>query len=187
MAASYAGTLFELGLRRDAVQSYGEAIATVASLLEREADFRAFLETPRVADSAKKEVVRRAFADGFPKHVLNFVLVVIDRNRQRLLSAMAKAYAALLDDHLGREHVRVALARSVDRDTLDLISRRLGSLLGKEAIPHVEVRPEILGGIVVRTEDAIYDGSVRGRLDRLKRRMLSAPIARPREPRRTDH
>ena len=47
---------------------------------------------------------------------------------------------------------------------------------GKEAIPHVRVKPEILGGLVVRTGDTIYDGSVRRRLDSMRRRLLEARI-----------
>ena len=179
VAASYAATLFELGRRRGAERGYGDALALVAQLLGREGDVRTFLETPRIADSAKKQVMRKVFADVMPEHVLNFLLVVIDRGRQGLLSAMSQSYQTLLDQHLGREHVQVTLAREVDAHTRDAIKTHLSALLGKEAIPHVSVRPEIMGGIVVRTGDVIYDGSVRGRLKRLRRHLLAAPIARP--------
>ncbi|HIB09233.1 MAG TPA: hypothetical protein EYO20_05240 [Gemmatimonadetes bacterium] len=57
-----------------------------------------------------------------------------------------------------------------------MVSERLSKILGRQAIPHVRVKPEILGGLVVRTGDTIYDGSVRRRLEGLRRRLLTAGI-----------
>ncbi len=71
------------------------------------------------------------------------------------------------------------MARAVDDATRKLIAERLSKVLGKEAIPHVRVRPEILGGLVVRTGDTIYDGSVRRRLEGLRRELLRADLPHP--------
>ena len=177
VAANYAATLFELGRRHDALAEFGDGIATVAELVEQEKDFRTFLETPRIDDSSRKDLMRRVFGDRLPGLVLNFLFVVVDRGRQRLLIAISSSYQAMLDEHLGREHVQVTLARPADDAMRAVIAERLTTLLGREAIPHVEVRPEILGGIVVRAGDAIYDGSVRGRLKRLRHRLLGVRLA----------
>lgn len=185
IAANYAATLFELGLRHRATEEYGGALATVAELLAEEPDVRSFLETPRIDDLSKKEVVRRAFSERLPTIALNFLLVVIDRGRQRLLTEMSRAYQALLDVHLGREHVQVTVARAVDDPMRGFLARRLSGMLGAQAIPHIVVEPEILGGVVVRTSDRIFDGSVRGRLKRLRRRLLAAPLIPPGAPDRS--
>ena len=58
-----------------------------------------------------------------------------------------------------------------------MIAERLSSVLGKEAIPHVRVKPEILGGLVVRTGDTIYDGSIRRSLEGMRRRLLTADLS----------
>ena len=73
----------------------------------------------------------------------------------------------------------VTLARPVDEQGLAQVKERLSGLLGVDAIPEIHVRPEILGGIVVKTGDTVFDGSVRHRLDRLRRRMLAAEIPAP--------
>jgi F-type H+-transporting ATPase subunit delta len=49
--------------------------------------------------------------------------------------------------------------------------------LGKTAVPHFRVKPEILGGVIVRAGDTIYDGSLRRRLDRMRRQLLSAGLS----------
>lgn len=176
IARNYAETLFELADRNEELEEYGVAIETVALLIEEDQKFRLFLETPRIDDEDRKQVVRDAFGTALPKQVVNFVLVTIDKRRQRLLRTISSEYQALLDERMGREHVQVTVARTVDDSTRQVITERLSSVLGKEAIPHIRVRPEILGGLVVRTSDTIYDGSVRRRLEGMRRQLLEAQL-----------
>lgn len=176
VSRNYAETLFALALRNDALEAYGEAIETVARLLEEDPRFRLFLETPRIDDEDKKAVVRRAFDARLPRLVVNFVLLTIDKRRQRLLRTIATEYHALLDERMGREHVQVTVARPVDDATRRMIADSLSAAFGKQAIPHIRVRPEIVGGLVVRTGDTIYDGSVRRRLDGMRRKLLQAEL-----------
>ena len=176
VARNYAETLFELARRNDSTQEYGDALETVAGLLEDVSRFRTFVETPRIDDEVKKSVIRKVLADRTPRHVVNFVLTTIDKRRQHLLREISQEYLLLLDDHLGREHVDVTVARPLDDTTAQMVSERLSKILGRQAIPHVRGKPEILGGLVVRTGDTIYDGSVRRRLEGLRRRLLTAGI-----------
>jgi len=176
VARSYAETLFELAQRHEGVEAFGGGIETVARLLDDDPQFRLFLETPRIADADKKAVLRTAFGDALPKNLLNFLLITIDKRRQRLLREISLQYHALVDEDLGREHVEVTVARSVDDDTQEMIVKRLSAMLGKEAIPHVRVDPGILGGIIVRTGDTIYDGSVKRRLEGMRRTLMKAPL-----------
>ena len=176
VARNYAETLFELASRNESIQEYGDALGMVAGLLEDDSRFRTFVETPRIDDETKKDVIRKVFRDKAPKQVINFVLITIDKRRQTLLREISAEYLLLLDDHLGREHVEVTVARPLDDTTENVVSERLSKMLGKQAIPHIRVKPEILGGLVVRTGDTIYDGSVRRRLEDLRRRLLTARI-----------
>ena len=176
IARSYAETLFELAERNDALEAYGEALETIARFLEEDPRFRLFLETPRIEDEARKAVVIEAFGEAIPRHVLNFVLVTIDKRRQRLLRQISTEFHLLLDVHLGREHVQVTTARAVDDATRQVITDRLTAVLGKKAIPHIRVNPEILGGVVVRTGSTIYDGSVRRQLEAMRRRLIAAKL-----------
>ena len=176
VARNYAETLFELASRNESIQEYGDALGMVAGLLEDDSRFRTFVETPRIDDETKKDVIRKVFRDKAPKQVINFVLITIDKRRQTLLREISAEYLLLLEDHLGREHVEVTVARPLDDTTENVVSERLSKMLGKQAIPHIRVKPEILGGLVVRTGDMIYDGSVRRRLEDLRRRLLTARI-----------
>lgn len=179
VARAYAEALFDLAEGHEALDAYGEGIQTVARLLDESPDFRLFLETPRIDAEAKKAVVRKAFGEALPRPLLNFLLVAIDKRRQRLLRAMAREYRMLLDAHEGRTYVEVTVARPLDDGTVEILAKRLSELLGTHVIPHVRVRPEVLGGIVVQAEDTIYDGSLRRRLETMRRRLLAAELPEP--------
>lgn len=176
VSRNYAQALFELGRRHDRLEEFQEGIQAVAGLLDENDGFRRFLETPRIDASAKKEVLRKAFEKAVPGTLLKFILITVDKRRQRLLRDIAREFTSLMDAHLGRTHVEVRVARELDSDTVDQIGRKLSEMLGTEAIPHIQVRPEILGGVVIQTGDRVFDGSLRRRLDGLRRRLHQAEL-----------
>ena len=178
IARNYAEALFELAERHEGVEAYGTGVETVARLIDENDDFRRFLETPRIAVAQKKAVIRRVFGKTLPVKFVDFLLITLDKRRQRLLRAIAREYMGLMDQHLNRVHVEVTLARQFDEKSMEEMEKRLTVALGKTAIPHVRVKPGILGGAIFRTGDTIYDGSLRRRLEGIRRRLLKADLPR---------
>ena len=177
VARNYAGALFELALKEASVKEVAEALRVIAGLLDETPALRTFLDTPRIEAVEKKRVLREALSGKVPGSLLDFLQLVIDKRRQSLIPEMDEEYRKLLDEHLGRTHVEVSVARELDEGTLAEVSRRLSEVLGKEVIPHVRVRPELLGGVAFRAGDLIFDGSVRRRLERMRRQLLSADVS----------
>lgn len=179
VARNYAETLFELGERHGKLDEYADGIEGVGRLLEENPEFRTFLETPRIDAVRKKEVVRSVFGERLPAPLVSFILVTIDKRRQGLLRAIAREFGDLMDRHHGRIRVDVTVARELGEAALEEMTGRLSGMLGLEAVPNVRVRPEILGGVVVRAGDTIYDGSLRRKLERMRRRLLTADLPSP--------
>lgn len=180
VARNYAEALFELGERHGQREAFASAVDELAGLLDREPRVRAFLESPKVETEDKKRVLRRALEDRVPPLFLNFLMVVLDKRRQRLIREIAQEYHALLDERLGRMHVQVTLAREPDERFEQEIATDLSRILGRQVIPHVQVDPQILGGIVVRYGDRVLDGSLRRRLVSLRRRLVEAELPKSR-------
>jgi F-type H+-transporting ATPase subunit delta len=176
IARNYAEALFEVADKEGELVVYGEGIEMVARLLDENRDFRALLETPRVPAAEKKAVLRRVLGGVVRPPLLNFLLLTIDKRRQRLLRDIARAYHELVDERLNRTRVEVTVARPQEEAVMARLSDALSRLLGKTAVPHLRVKPEILGGVIVRAGDTIYDGSLRRRLDRMRRQLLSAEL-----------
>lgn len=176
VARNYAETLFALAERHEGVEAYQDALAALVGILNESPRLRTFLATPRIAAADKKAVLRSALEGRVPGRFLSFVLVTVDKRRQALLEQIALGYNELLDEHHGRVHVEVTVARALDGAARKSVAGRLSRLLGRTTIPHFRVHPEILGGVVVRAGDTVYDGSLRRRLEGMRHSLLAASL-----------
>ncbi len=176
IARNYASALLELGLEHGEEESYAGAFAALSETLAGDDRIQLFLATPKVEPAVKESVVREALEGRVPERFLRFVTVVMRKRRQTLLPVMGEEYRTLLDAHAGRMHAEVTLARKPDQATEQLITERLTAMLGKTVVPHFTVKPEILGGLVVRYGDRSLDGSLRRQLLSLKRDMMHATL-----------
>lgn len=176
IARNYAATLFDLAQRHEGLEAFAGGMDVIVELLDTNPNFKLFLETPRVADGDKKELLKKVFGPVLPRPLLNFIQVTVDKRRQRLLGAIGEEFHALLDEHLGRAHVTVTLARALDSTGMEELSGKLSVLLGKEAIPHLRVKPAILGGVHLKTGDTVYDGTLRRRIKQLRKQLVSSEL-----------
>jgi len=167
VARNYAEALFALG------DGYGPLLDAVAAAVQADERIRTALESPRVAKAAKGQILEKALKGEAPKEFVRFLQAVVRRGRQGLLTEIAQQYLVLLDEKLNRVHAGVTLASDPDSRTQKQVIERLTEALGREVRAYFRSDPRILGGVVVRVGDRIFDGSVRRRLTALQRRMLT--------------
>lgn len=172
IARNYAQALFELGERRGETAAYTDLMEALADVIRTEERVRLMLESPRVPKAQKITILERALEDLAPDGLQRFLGAVIKRHRQGMLPAIADEYHRLVDHKMGRVHAHVTLVRDPDKSLEQIVRRRLDEVLSKEVIPHFRSDPAILGGVIVRVGDRIYDGSIRRRMVALKRQML---------------
>ena len=171
VARNYAGALLALARKAGDVPGWGRMMQEVADAVATDAQLRAFLESPRVAAERKSAALGRAFQDRYPRLFVRFLQTLIAKGRQRQIGAVASEYAALVDEAEGRVHAQVTLAQPPSEADRAAIAAQLSRRLGRQVVPHVSVRPEILGGVIVRVGDRVMDGSVRRRLGRLRHQL----------------
>ncbi|UCC73415.1 MAG: ATP synthase F1 subunit delta [Gemmatimonadota bacterium] len=176
VARSYAEALLELALADDAVEVYAEELGQMVHLLETQEDFRLFLDTPRVEPADKKQVLREVFEGKIPDRLLRFLLVVVDKRRQRVLPEICREFTELVNEHLGRLQVDVTTATEPGAALKADIKKRLDSYFGKDVLPRFRTNPRIIGGVVVRVGDRVMDGSIRHRLQTLRRSLLKTDV-----------
>ncbi len=158
------------------MEEYGQGLGRIADLVRDNERVREFLYTPRVSTAEKQVAVEHALNGRLPQGLVRFLRTVIARGRQRLLSRLSEAYAALADDHFDRVRLEVTVARAMSIEDEAAVAKSLSRAMGKEAILDVSVRPEIMGGIIVRVAERVYDGSVRRQLEALRMSLLAAAI-----------
>ena len=172
IARNYAQALVSLAGKAKDLTGWGGMISDVADAIARDERLRLFLESPRVAVAQKNEVIAKAFQDRMPRLFVRFLQSVIRHRRQALIPQIAIEYQTLVDEVEGRVHANVTVSREPDSKLEKTVSERLSKVLGKSVVPHFTVDETILGGTIVRVGDTVMDGSVRRRLERLRRRMI---------------
>lgn len=172
VARNYAEALFELGERSGNVERYADLLDAVAAAVEQTPRVQAVLMSPRVPKSEKARLLGGALRD-VPREFVLFLQAMVRRGRQQILRAVATEYMNLLDQKLDRVRAGVTLARHPDDKLKRSIQEALSRQLGKEVIPAFSVDPEILGGTIVRVGERVLDGSLRRRMTKLRRQLLS--------------
>lgn len=167
VARNYAEALFAVG------DKYGALLDGVAGAVQADERISMVLESPRVSKDAKSKLLERALKKEAPREFVRFLQAVVRRGRQGLLAEIAQEYQVLLDEKLNRVHAGVTLADEPDARMQKQVVERLTKALGREVRAYFRSDPKILGGVVVRVGDRIFDGSVRRRLTALQRRMLT--------------
>jgi F-type H+-transporting ATPase subunit delta len=172
IARNYAEALFDLGERSGQTQEYADLIDAVAAAVETTPQVQSVLMSPRVPKSEKSRILGAALKD-VPREFVLFLQALVKRGRQLLLREIAGQYHTLLDVKFNRVRAGVTLTRPADDSLKKSIQDRLSQQLGKEVLATFSVDPEILGGTVVRVGERIHDGSIRRRMTRLRRHLLS--------------
>lgn len=173
IARNYAEALFAAAEASDRVVPHGELLDAVAGAIASDPRIAIVLDSPRVAKAVKGELLGEALAGVAPAPFVRFLQAVVRRGRQGLIGDIAREYEGLLDVKLNRVHAGVTLPAEPDARLRDQIVQRLTEVLGKDVRAHFRADQAILGGVVVRVGDRVYDGSLRRRLGVLKRRMLT--------------
>ena len=172
VARNYAEALFELGQRAGSAERYADLMDAVAAAVETTPRVQAVLMSPRVPKSEKARILGAAMKDA-PREFVLFLQAVVKRGRHRILREIAHEYMVLLDQKLERVRAGVTLARTPDAKLQRVIEELLSRQLKKEVIAAYSVDPEILGGAIIRVGERVLDGSLRRRMTRLRRQLLS--------------
>ena len=175
IARNYAEALLQAAEAKGkgAVETFGRLMDGLAGAIASDRTIAIVLESPRVAKPVKGRLLAEALSGAAPAELVRFLQAVVRRGRQGLIGEIAQEYQALVDLKENRVHAGVTLASRPDESLTRRIVERLTEVLGKEVRAHVKSDPAILGGVVVRIGDRVYDGSLRRRLTTLRRRMLT--------------
>jgi F-type H+-transporting ATPase subunit delta len=173
VARVYAEALYNAA---DKVGEAGEVLeeldALVGQVFGRDPGAEVFLASPSVSRDRKREALRKAFEGRASQVLVNFLYVLNDHDRLELLRAAARAYRELYDQRSGRLPVHVSSAVPLAEEQQERLRNELRQVFGREPVLQTRVDPELLGGLVVRVEDWVYDASVRTRLETIEKQLI---------------
>jgi F-type H+-transporting ATPase subunit delta len=145
-----------------------ELEAIVSDVLTKLPVLNETLTTPRLTAEERLPILEKAFGGRVSPTTLTFLKVVSNHGRLDCLRAIAQAARKQLNVARGRVEVKVETAYPLSNPVRDRIAGRLRELLGREVILNAAVNEDLLGGLVVRVGDTVYDASLAARLKRME-------------------
>lgn len=177
----YARALIQLaqeGGDRNQVETFGQAMEETLRALEGSAGGPSFLKTlaDDTLDVNERLAAIREVADktGLPELFKNFLSLLVRKERIGILPEIAREYRRFQDEILGIVRVAVVTPTPSDPALLQRVESALSKKLGKKVLTHAEQDPDLIGGLVLRVDHTVYDGSIRKELERIKDAMLAA-------------
>lgn len=168
----YATALFQTAQKQNSLDAVQKDLALILQLMEQTPALRNMWESPLLPGGRKRDLIDRLFANSVDKLTLSFLRLLVDKRREEILETVEREMRDLADaaHHLVRAEAIFAIAPTPAEQS-DL-QRSLEQRTGEQVNLTVQVDPAILGGVVVRMQDTIIDGSVRGTLERLREQLL---------------
>jgi F-type H+-transporting ATPase subunit delta len=170
----YADAAFEIGLRDATVEVWRRELDAAAATAA-DVSLMSALANPAMPVEQRIDAAERVFAD-LSQPVRNLVLLLVRRGRIEQLPRVAAEFARLDDQRNGLTHATATSASPLPDDEVRKVEARLEELTGGRVALETNVDPAILGGIIVRIGDRLIDGSVRGRLERLRNQLASGAL-----------
>ena len=144
-------------------------LRTVDEMIDSSGELRNALASPAVAPSRKRAVMARLIAPmNVSAQVRNFLFVVIDHRRVHQLKPIIEAFENLADERLGFVRADVASAQTMPEAQRAALEAQLSRLAGKKTRLRYTTDPALVGGVLAKVGSTVYDGSVRGQLERLR-------------------
>jgi F-type H+-transporting ATPase subunit delta len=169
LARRYAKALIQIGQEQDSLDKYGEDLTALTEMVDASKELRELLINPVFTKDDKKRIAGEVLTQmGTDLMVKNFVNVLIDRKRIDQLSGIEKAFRQKVDEIKGITRGEVVSAEPLSEDELGRVTDALSNISGKQVLVTTEVDPNLIGGLLAKVGDMVFDGTIRTQLNQLK-------------------
>ena len=140
--------------------------------IAQSAELRNALLTPAIQTSRKRAVMEKLLDKMSASYLIrNFLFVIINHRRIGIVGEIREAFELLLDERMGFVRAEVTSAAALDEQRGAGLEAELSRVTGKRMRLRFTVDPALLGGVVARIGSTVYDGSLRGQLQQLRRQL----------------
>ena len=168
----YAKALFGVGEKSGSTEDLIGELKSINKAVAELPKLSGALAAPQIGTDEKTALVEKAFAGKTSKAMMNFLKVIVQKDRFDCLPAVAVAAQQMHDQMSGKIQATLITAEKVDKKNREEIAEQLSKKLGKEVELNAEVDSSIIGGVVVRVGDTVYDSSVAGQLEQVRAKAM---------------
>jgi F-type H+-transporting ATPase subunit delta len=171
-ARRYAQAIFQIAQAKNNLDEWKKELRKLADLM-KDREIVDLIDHPKVPFNLKAELIKQKLNTS-NELVLNLCNLLILKGRIKNAEQISDEYDNLLDEQRGIKHAVVTTAVPLDETDKQKITGQLEKITGRKVTVKLKVNPSILGGMVARIEDTLIDGSIRNRLDLLRKDLVEA-------------
>jgi F-type H+-transporting ATPase subunit delta len=168
VAKRYAKALFELAKEQNKIAHVEEELKLIVSVLKEHSDYHKLIKHPGIGAVSKTALMKNVFESRLSDITFNTLLLLFDKGREDLLEPLVNYFVTIASDALGQAQATVYTPVALSEIELGHIASTFSKLTGKQIRVESVLDKSLLGGIKVRIGDRLYDGSLSGKLERLK-------------------
>jgi F-type H+-transporting ATPase subunit delta len=173
IAEVYSRSLFEVAKERGVLDRVHEELGQFAGALDGSRDLQVFFFSPYFSSQEKKDGIRKMI-EGADDHFLRFLEMLAERHRMPAIFRIRREYDDLYAEERKLLPVTVTSAVELDEDLVKEIGRKIEEQTGRKVELSAKVDPNVIGGLVMRVGNLVMDGSIRARLERLRKQVARA-------------
>jgi F-type H+-transporting ATPase subunit delta len=173
VARRYARAYFNQSLQEKTLDVASTDLKTVAKTLLEVPSLRGFLNHPLGTEARKKAILAETFGKDVSPASLNFLSLLIDKQRMANFVAVQEEFETLVRANKNVAAATVVSAVPLSKEQVIALEKSLEAKTGQDIELTTSVDPSLMGGLLVRIGDTVYDGSVKGKLDRLRETLLA--------------
>jgi F-type H+-transporting ATPase subunit delta len=168
----YARAAFELALEKNELEIWQEGLKKIADLATDQ-ELMTMLQDPRIPFDVKKSTLQKGLGEIHPL-VFNLAILLVGNGILSRSGDIFQQYNNLLDAHRGVERAKVTTALPLGIEEKEVVSHRLGEIVDRKVVIDGQLDPSIIGGFIARIGDTLIDGSIRQKLETLKKNLVEA-------------
>jgi F-type H+-transporting ATPase subunit delta len=174
-ARRYAKALYELAAESKQVDKVRGDLADLAKTFETSAELRALVENPAFTpDTKKKAIGAIAQRMGASALVVSTLKLLVDRRRISAIGELSEAFATIAERRSGRVRAEIITATPLPDAYYAQLEKTLSEVTGRQVTIQKRTDPSIIGGVVARVGDTVFDGSIANRLKDLRMQLLAS-------------
>ena len=148
----------------------------IKNTIDESSDLQLFLKNPIIKKDQKKEAVKKIFDGKIQDVTFEFYNLLARKDREALLEEISTKFLELYNQHQGIIKVGVTSAQKLSEAQLKALKKNIEQSTGKKVEFTTDVEEELMGGLKIRIEDTVVDGSVKFKLSQLKDRLTSTAV-----------
>ena len=164
----YAESLFDLAKEENKVTQYLDDIKLVGEVLDSDPQIVQFFNHVLIENDKKIQLLDQSFKGNVDQYVLNFLKLLVQSRRIRYIDDIVKSYINLSNQYLGIEEGMIY----TPYELTDQLEKAISQKENKKVTLKVSIDPSLLGGIKVQIANRIYDGTIKNKVEMLKKELL---------------